>query len=238
MEIDEAIFERYQEREEHTVAMATEALEVEMELDEEEENHDPSRVCWRNLSDDNARMRVIAGFTCAQFLEVYDVVVEHLPVITGRGQRTKISDYDKLLMTLCYLKHYETLDRLKETFRISKTHLKRVVDSTIDAIEPVLYARYVEEVEAALPDEMDDFAEARYVMDVTFQPIWMPLGTFAERKRFYSGKHKQYGLKAQCIHDRSGRLVHCIAGIPGAVHDLTIARQSIEEVISSSFLSS
>lgn len=67
-------------------------------------------------------------------------------------------------------------------------------------------------------------------MDVTFQSIWTPLGTYEERKRYYSGKHKQYGLKSQCIHDRTGKLIHCISGIPGSVHDLTIARESIEVV--------
>lgn len=67
-------------------------------------------------------------------------------------------------------------------------------------------------------------------MDVTFQPIWTPLGTYEERKRYFSGKHKQYGFKTQCIHDRTGRVVHVISGVVGSVHDLTIARQSIENV--------
>lgn len=97
-------------------------------------------------------------------------------------------------------------------------------------ISPLLYAHFVENAEARIPAEEDDFPEARYVMDVTFQPIWTPLGTYEERKRYYSGKHKQYGLKSQCIHDRTGKLVHCISGIPRSVHDLTIARDSIEMV--------
>lgn len=81
-------------------------------------------------------------------------------------------------------------------------------------IYPLLYSHFVENTEASVPDADDDFPDACYVMDVTFQSIWTPLGTFEERKRFYSGKHKQYGLKSQCIHDRTGKLVHCISGIP------------------------
>lgn len=228
--MDEAVFEYYEEREEHTVALAVNAMEVEVVLNEEEEDHDPSQVCWRNLCDDDTRMKVITGFECDDFLGLFEVVQEALSVTTGRGRRTRISHHDKLLMTLCYLKHYETLDKMKETFHLSVSHLKRVVDTTIEAIEPVLYQKYVVEVEPTLPEEDDDFPMARYVMDVTFQPIWTPLGTYNERKRWYSGKHKQYGIKSQCLHDRRGRVMHIVSGVHGSVHDLTIARESIDEV--------
>ncbi|MCA1806821.1 MAG: transposase family protein [Actinobacteria bacterium] len=228
--MNEAIFEYYQEREDHTLTMAEDAMEVEEALNEEEEEHDPSQVCWRNLCDDDARTKVITGFECEAFLALFEEVEDVLPVITGRGMRSKISNHDKLLMTLCYLKHYETLDKMKETFHISKSHLQRVIDTTIAAIEPVLYRTHVSEVEAAVPEEGDEFPMARYVMDVTFQPIWTPLGTYNERKRWYSGKHKQYGVKSQCIHDRKGKVVHVATGIHGSVHDLTIARQTIDVV--------
>jgi len=157
-----------------------------------------------------------------------------MPVITGRGLRSKIGDHDRLLMVLCYLKHYETLDKMKETFQLSKTHLYRILDTTMNAITPILSEMFIEEAEISTPDDTDDFPQARFVMDTTFQPIWTPLGTFEERKRFYSGKHKQYGLKSQCLHDRTGRLLHCVSGIPGAMHDLTIARQTIAQVCISS----
>lgn len=61
-------------------------------------------------------------------------------------------------------------------------------------------------------------------MDTTIQEIWTPLGTYEERKRFYSGKHKLYRLKTQTLHLRNGLLVACWPGVSGAVHDLTIAR--------------
>ena len=67
-------------------------------------------------------------------------------------------------------------------------------------------------------------------MDVTFQSIWTPSGTYDERKLYYSGKHKMYGLKSQCIHDRKGRVVHCISGEKGATHDLTICKDNINIV--------
>jgi hypothetical protein len=47
--MEETIFERYREREEHTAILAQDAMDVEVALDEEEENHDPSQISWRNL---------------------------------------------------------------------------------------------------------------------------------------------------------------------------------------------
>lgn len=106
------------------------------------------------------------------------------------------------------------------------------LDGTIKAITPVLYRRYVKRIyELIGPDEeMAEFPDARYVMDVTLQEIWTPLGTYEERKRYFSGKHKAYGLKTQTLHNRRGFLVHCVPGIEGAVHDLTIGRQHMAEV--------
>lgn len=228
--MDDALFDRYEERQTHTAVLATEVLEYEMELDDDEENIDPALVCAHNLCQDNARMKIITGLSIDKFLEVYGLVADVLPAVTGRGPRSKIKGRDRLLMTLCYLKHYETLDKLKDTFHVSRSHLHRVLKTTIAAISPVLYQHYVEDAGESLPEGFEDFPEARYVMDVTFQTIWTPLGTYQERKRFFSGKHKQYGLKTQCIHDRTGRLVHCVSGIPGAVHDLTIARNTMNQV--------
>src|SRR5262245_24325455 len=77
------------------------------------------------------------------------------------------------------------------------------------AITPVLYARFVEGIyELIGPDEeMAEFPDARFVLDATFQETWTPLGTYDERKRFFSGKHKGYGLKSQTLHNRRGFLL-------------------------------
>lgn len=67
-------------------------------------------------------------------------------------------------------------------------------------------------------------------MDATLQEIWTPLGTFDERKRFFSGKHKLYGLKSLTLHNRLGILLASWSGVPGSVHDLTIAREHVDEI--------
>lgn len=227
------ILDHYREREENTRQLAEDAQELQDEIDEEEEELDPARVCWLNLCDDDERCKIICGFGPDEFQEVYDLVEDDIQENIGRGLRSKIPKEDKLLMVLCYLKHYETIDKMKDTFSISKSHLQSLLATTITAIMPTLYDHYVTELQERVEDESEEdqlFPDAKFVMDATFQPIWTPTGTYNEKKRYYSGKHKMYGLKSQCIHDRRGRVVHCIPGERGAVHDLTLCRNNIEEV--------
>lgn len=137
------------------------------------------------------------------------------------------------MITLCYLKHYETMDKLKDTFAISKTCLYNLLEATVEAITPVLYEHFVVHLADRLDDDEEEpelFPEAKFVMDATFQPIWTPAGTFNEKKRYYSGKHKMYGLKSQCLHDRKGRVVHCVPGERGAIHDFSLCRDHMDEV--------
>lgn len=185
-----------------------------------------------NINSDDDRCTVLTGFNCDQFLQLFEVCEAAMPVTLGRGRRSKIEKHDRLLLALCYLKHYETKEKIKETFLISKSQVQRNLASTIEAITPVLYRRYVETIHELIdPDQdMADFPEARYVMDTTIQEIWTPIGTFEERKRYYSGKHKLYGFKTQTLHNRRGFLLHCVSGIPGAMHDLTIVRQHFEQI--------
>lgn len=202
-------------------------------MDEAEEALDPALLCWANINDNDEHCRVLTGFTCEEFLELLGHCEHAIPVTLGRGRRTQASNHDKFLMVLCYVKHYETQDKIGETFHVSKTQINRVLDETIKAITRLLYTRYVENTTALLPAEVADegeFGQAKFVMDATFQEIWTPLGNYDERKRFFSGKHKAYGMKTQCLHLRTGVLVACWSGIPGAVHDLTIARDNIEQV--------
>lgn len=230
--MDENVFEYYNEREQDTMQMAESQLEEQENLDAEEENRDLALICWENLSTDDARCKTITGFTCEEFLQLYEQCESVISENIGRGRSSRFSKQDKFLMTLCYVKHYETVDKMKETFCVSAPRLHTILQEMIQAITPVLYTEYVDKIQTHLEEvELPEvFPESLFVMDVKFQEIWTPLGTFNERKRYFSGKHKAYGLKSQCLHNRQGFVLHCVSGIPGAVHDLTIARQNIDEV--------
>jgi hypothetical protein len=128
---------------------------------------------------------------------LYDLTEEHIYENIGRGLRGKVTKQDKLMIVLCYLKHYETLDKMADTFSMSKSNLQHILSVVIEAIEPILYQKLVVEIQEYFPEDEEEespelFPEAKYVMDATFQTIWTPTGTFAEQKRYYSGKHKAY----------------------------------------------
>jgi len=61
--MDDDLLSYHQEREEHTVALAEDLMEVQEELDEAEEEQDPVRLCWENVNGDE-RCRVLTGFSC------------------------------------------------------------------------------------------------------------------------------------------------------------------------------
>ncbi len=94
----------------------------------------------------------------------------------GRGLRSKISKQDKLLMTLCYLKHYETIDKMKDTFSISKSYLHSLLQSTIEVITPHFYEYFVTHLQDRIEDyesEEDQlFPDAKFVMDATSSANW------------------------------------------------------------------
>lgn len=223
----------YQEREEHTAALAEDQMEEQQELDEAEEEQDPVRLCWANVNGDDARCRVLTGFSCDEFLELLELCEQAIPMTLGRGKHGKWTAADKFFMTLCYIKHYETRDKLGETFHTSKPQINKLVATTTAAVTPLLYAHFVTNIRALLPEDVEDegeFGNDKFVMDATIQEIWTPLGTFEERKRFFSGKHKLYGLKSLTLHNRVGILLASWSGVPGAVHDLTIARDHVDEI--------
>lgn len=224
------LFEYYGERAEHTELLAHDAIAIEIEAEADEAAVNPDRVCWANMDDD--RCFTLTGYTCEQFLGIYELCEDDIPINFGRGRRSQLGRHDRLLMVLCYLKHYETKDKLALTFGVSKTQVHRNLAATIFAITPVIYQRYVVNVgEVIEPDEVpDDLPRSPFVMDATLQEIWTPTGTYNERKRYYSGKHQRYGLKTQTLHNRRGFVLHCVPGIPGATHDLTIIRHNIDEI--------
>lgn len=217
--------DRYRQRERRTEEMAQELQDLEEEAEEREEQ---TWSLWLDLQEVPARCQTWCGFTPQRFLELYALLEDVLQGHTGRGRRGTMSRHDRLLLLLVYLKHYETWDKLGASFSISKAQAKRLVSEVAEAALPLLWRRYVEGLDLDEPQPYPEFPQAVCLMDVTFQPCWTPAGLYDERKRFFSGKHKMYGLKSQCLHDLRGQVVHCVTGVPGAVHDVSIAQQNIE----------
>jgi len=59
-------------------------------------------------------------------------------------------------------------------------------------------------------------------LDVTACPIRKPS---QDEKDYWSAKHKAHVLKYEvAVHPHTGRIVWVFGAIPGAIHDITIAR--------------
>ena len=71
------------------------------------------------------------------------------------------------------------------------------------------------------------FPVARYPTDVTFQPSLGPSGRLEESKKYFSGKHKQYGYKIEVSVLLNGMAIGCREHEPGSVSDLTMFRGCI-----------
>lgn len=174
--MDEELLEYYQDREAITQKYAEAQAEEQEQLDNAEENYDPATISWENLSTGNGRCKTISGFSCKEFLNLFEVCKDAIHENIGRGWRSRFAKQDKLLMVLCYIKHYETVDKMKETFNLSKLQLHCILDEVIEVIAPILYQEYVEKIEVHLDQEdaPTAFPEAGFVMDVKFQQIWTP----------------------------------------------------------------
>jgi hypothetical protein len=66
--MDDALFDYCEDREEDMNRLANEAEERQQEIDEEEEEADPARMCWLNLSDNEDRCKTMCGFSPEEFL--------------------------------------------------------------------------------------------------------------------------------------------------------------------------
>lgn len=68
---------------------------------------------------------------------------------------------------------------------------------------------------------------ARYATNVIFQQCLRPGNAAHERKLYFSGKHKLYGLKVEVSVLSSGITAFCTNDYPGAVSDITIMLKNI-----------
>lgn len=231
--MDDDQLDYYKDRELHTASLAHEELIRQRHSDQADDDDNITRLCWNNVKGDDEQCIILTGFSCDEFIELLEICEKHIPIVIGRGKHGQFTTADKLLMILCYIKHYETQEKLGSTFNISKSQVNSLVDDVSDAIMPIFYDKYVVNIDKLTAYQhklKGEFANAKFVMDATVQEIWTPLGNFNERKRFYSEKHKKYCLKSGTLHLRNGLLVNCWSGYPGSVHDLTVARENIKNI--------
>jgi hypothetical protein len=168
------------------------------------------------------------NFSIVEFDEVWAVVQSAMVANWeyGQGRKSKTTAKDAFFMALVILKHYSTRKKHAVDFSLKPPTLEKMMHKVYDIVSPVLFEHYVapvtmqEQVEANR--EFRYYPCALYATDVKFQPAHRPGGRFDELKHYFSGKHKQYGLKLECSVAYPGFAVDLSKHYPGSASDLTI----------------
>ncbi|KAH9108303.1 hypothetical protein AeMF1_016517 [Aphanomyces euteiches] len=128
-------------------------------------------------------------------VEFWGVCEEHVHAAwyDGRGRQNQTSTKDAFFMLLCVMKHYDSWDRHALDFGMRSPTFEKVVMRILNLVEPCLFEQFVRpiamETLATTSKRFHRFLEALYATDVKFQPANRPSGTFADAKRYFSGKH-------------------------------------------------
>ena len=76
-------------------------------------------------------------------------------------------------------------------------------------------------------ETFNNFPEALYSVDVTFQQSFPPSGAIQEGKLYFSGKHKLYGIKMEVSVLPNGQAISCSDHYPSSVSDFEIIQRRI-----------
>ena len=118
------------------------------------------------------------------------------------------------LLVLAYLRKGETFADLAAGFGVGTATAWRYVNETV-----ALLAARSPKLRRALAGAKDA-GHAYVVIDGTL----IPVDRVAADRPFYSGKHRRHGMNLQVISSPNGDIVWVSGPLPGATHDLTVAR--------------
>lgn len=116
------------------------------------------------------------------------------------------------LLVLAHLRNGDTYTRLAAGFGVGTSTAWRYVREAVDLL-------------AALADDLTaTMTRAAALAYAILDGTLIPIDRVADQKPYYSGKHKRHGVNVQVIADPAGRLAWASPALPGAVHDLSAAR--------------
>lgn len=140
---------------------------------------------------------------------------EEWPMKKRGAPAQKLTLPDKILLTLYYLRHYQTFDLLGEHFGISESYACKVYHRYRDILIKVLRLPSWKRL-------LDSDLEA-VLIDVTEQPIERPK---AHQRDFYSGKKKRHTIKAQLIVCLTTLTILVVVCGKGRTHDFTLFKRT------------
>jgi hypothetical protein len=146
----------------------------------------------------------------------------------GAGSHQKLSFSDQILLTLDYLRQFETFQSLGVKFEVSESTAHKIFHKWLPIIVSFLPASLLEEVNDK-PGDLEWVQEIlcnyELIVDSTEQPIERPLDK-EEQKKFYSGYKKMHTMKGQFIILPNVKdIVDVLVGNPGPTSDINLFQE-------------
>ena len=152
----------------------------------------------------------------------------------GGGAKRRYALREQLLMTLVWLRLYLTCEAVGVLFAVDKSTVSRYTRPLLRLLQDQGQDTLGWPEEArALVDTADgvDGVDGVAIIDATEQRVERSRDN-ATQKAHYSGKKKAHTRKTLIVVNERGRLRYVSPSVPGAIHDLTLLRQSgaLEEI--------
>jgi len=135
--------------------------------------------------------------------------------VKKRGRKSAVCLEDRLLLTLYYLRHYETFSRLGGQFGIHESYACKIYHQMLNILLKVLDMKGRKEL---LNSDLDTI-----LIDVTEQPIERPK---RRQRAYYSGKKKCHTIKVQVVVCLMTLQIYSVICNKGRVHDFRILKES------------
>lgn len=186
---------------------------------------------YDRLSHNPEEFKRVCKFTVAQFDQLLwpylDDIVERDQ--SRGGRHPKLCPKSKLILVLSYLRTGTTYADLCPYFGISKSRARQIIKDfipkMIDRLEVnLVWKDWNLQNEHLSEIDGNNFSRCVGIVDAMEQPINRPKN---DQQLWYSGKSKMHTIKSQIVVEPvSGRIIHCIAGVSGRIHDKRLFDES------------
>lgn len=146
----------------------------------------------------------------------------------GAGCHQKLSFTDQILLTLDYLRQFETFQSLGVKFEVSESTAHKIFHKWLPILVSLLPPSLLEQVNDKPGDlewVQEILCDYELIVDSTEQPIERPVDN-EEQKKYYSGYKKRHTMKGQYIIFPNGKdIVDVIVGKTGPTSDIILFQE-------------
>jgi len=188
-------------------------------------------------------IKAFMGIPSEVFWKIVDTVTLKLPEFdqerlerserkrkSGAGRNCDQPIVLRTAATLTYLRLHVPQIVIAKMYGMTQTDVSRDLRRIMPAIQSVLPCPQVwkilegeQEIEALEPLSMEKLINGRALADATEQRVSRPGKNNDVRKKYYSGKKKQFTLKTQFLTDDEHHIQAISESVPGAEHDKTLS---------------